>query len=185
PPDGDKDGAVRVSFELRENALTLSWDEPEVGRRGPRVPGSKSTTCRVTLSKDVASAAAELTVTPTPQNVVGSRLAGAWEIDGELSRKLGHDRAAAGRPVKAALTFASDPAVAREVPDAYRELFAGKRIYLAGRMTVAIDGGEPASYRFLLTEHLGNPTLVYFVPHRGDEWSCEEAATVALAPAPG
>jgi RNA polymerase sigma factor (sigma-70 family) len=182
PPDGKNGGAVRVSFEFRENALTLSWDEPEVGRRGPRVPGSNSTTCRVTLSKVVASAATELTVAPTPQNVVGSRLAGAWEIDGELSRKLGHDWAATGQPSKITLTFASDPAVAREVPDAYRELFASKRIYLAGRMTVAINGGEPASYRFLLIEHLGNAVLVDFVPHRGDEWSCEEAVTVMLAP---
>jgi hypothetical protein len=171
PTDGNPAGAVRVAVELREEELTLSWDEPRTtrGARGPVAPA----TCRVTLSKVAAPAVAGApVVAPAPQNVVGSRLAGTWEADRELTAKLGQGGAAATR-----LTFVSDPAVAGEVPDAYRGLFAGKRVYLAGRMTVGT-----AAYRFLLVEHHGNALLVYIVPSGRDEWACEEAVTVTLAP---
>jgi hypothetical protein len=36
--------------------------------------------------------------------------------------------------------------------------------------------------RFLLVEHHGDARLVIFVPSGGDQWACEEAATVALVP---
>jgi len=179
PPDGNKANAIRVGFGFRENALTLSWNEPPSARG--RVPAA----CRVTLSKlTSASAPGGLAVAPALQNVVGSRLVGAWETDGELNKKLGLASAvtATGQPGKVTLSFTSDPAVARDVPDGYRTLFADKRVYLAGRMTVAGNGGASVSYRFVLIEHLGNATLVYFVPRNGDEWSCEEVATVMLAP---
>jgi RNA polymerase sigma factor (sigma-70 family) len=186
PPDGTRADAIRVSFEFRENALTLSWNEPqsERGSRGPRVPATGSPTCRVALSKVSASAPGGLVVSSTPQHVVGSRLVGAWETDGELNKKLGLASAvtATGQSGKLTLTFTSDPAVARDVPDGYRTLFADKRVYLAGRMTVANTAGASALYRFLLLDHLGNATLVYFVPRNADEWSCEETATVTLAP---
>ena len=69
--------------------------------------------------------------------------------------------------------------MAREVPREYQALFAGKRIYLAGRIDVA---GRDV-YPFLLVEHLGNPLLVYFVPAGPAVCAGEEAATVALVPA--
>ena len=188
PPDGNKANAIRVNFELRENALTLAWDEPPAergrGDRGARGPAGKSTTCRVTLSKMApAGAPGGLTLTPIPQNVVGSRLVGTWEADGELNKKLGLAGATApDQPGKVTLTFTSDPAVVRDVPEGYRALLADKRVYLAGRMTVATGAGAPMVCRFLLLEHLGNATLVSFTPRNGDEWSCEETATVTLAP---
>jgi RNA polymerase sigma factor (sigma-70 family) len=187
PTGGTKASAIRVALEFRENALTLSWDEPESSRGGsrggPRVPGTGAATCRVTLSKVVsASAPGELMVTPTPSNVVGSRLVGAWETDGELNEKLGLAGAGAPGRSRFTLTFTSAPDVARAVPEQYLTLFAEKRIYLAGRMTVASGSGASVAYRFLLLEHLGNATLVYFVPRGADEWSCEEVATVMLAP---
>ena len=190
PTDGNKADAIRIGFEFRENVLTLSWDEQQTGRgdrggdRGlKRVPATGSTACRVTLSKVVsANAPPGLVVTSTPQNVVGSRLVGTWETDDELNKKLGLAPAVPGQPGKVTVSFTSDPTIARDVPDAYRTLFADKRVYLTGRMTVAGNAGAPASYRCLLIEHLGNATLVYFVPHSGDEWSCEEVATVMLAP---
>src|SRR5207248_2472621 len=62
------------------------------------------------------------------------------------------------------------------------EMFTGKRVYLAGRMTVSGKPGDPARYRFFLIENAGQPLLVYFVPKAGDEWACEEAATVVVVP---
>jgi RNA polymerase sigma factor (sigma-70 family) len=187
PTAGTRDDATRVSFEFKENALILSWNEPPLGRgeRLQRLPISKAMAHRLTLTKMAsASSPGEVVVTSSPQNVVGSRLIGSWETDGEVNKKLGLASAvsAPGQPSKITLTFTSDPAVARHVPDGYRTLFADRRVYLAGRMTVANSTGAPAEYRFLLSEHQGNATLVYFVPRNGDEWSCEETATVMLAP---
>jgi RNA polymerase sigma factor (sigma-70 family) len=186
PADDKKADPIRVSFEFRDSVLTLSWDEPQLGRgrteRNPRSPATGPVTCRVTLSK--VNAPRELSgpvVTSTPQNVVGSRLLGTWETDGELNTKLGL-AVMPDLPNKVALTFTSDPAVAGAVPGGYRTLFADKRVYLAGRMTITSGASASASYRFLVLEHSGNATLVYFVPHNGDEWSCEETATVMLAP---
>jgi RNA polymerase sigma factor (sigma-70 family) len=186
PIDGSKAGAFRVRFEFRENVLTLSWDEPQLGRgqRGPRGPlEPTSTTCQVSLSKVVsATSPSEVVVTSIPQHVVGSRLVGAWETDGEVNKKLGLVSATAtDSPSKTTVTFTSDPAVAHDVPEGYRTLFADKRVYLAGRMTVA-SADASASYRFFLSEHHGNATLVYFASRIGDEWSCEETMTVMLAP---
>ncbi|MBP3954585.1 RNA polymerase sigma factor [Gemmata sp. G18] len=183
PPDGNKAGAIRVAFELREGALTLSWDEPQLGRGSPR--GVQAVNCRLVLSK-VASADTpdKLVVAPAPQNVVGSRLAGSWDADTVLNGRLGlaAERAPRDPPSKTTLTFTSDPTTARNVPPAYRALFADKRVYLAGVMAVVGDSREPVRHRFLLIEHAGNALLVYFVPHDRDEWSCEEAATVMLVP---
>ena len=96
----------------------------------------------------------------------------------DLNKRLG-DTAEANRTVR--LTFTSDPTIAGQVSETYRELFAGKRIYLAGRMTFTRSKDISTSHPFLLIEHLGNPMLVYFVPRNGDDWACEEAATVSFA----
>jgi RNA polymerase sigma factor (sigma-70 family) len=184
PTDGGRAGAVRVNFEFRENGLTLSWDEPQ-SERGSRTPRTAGGACRVALSKvGSAQVPGELVVTPAPQNVVGSRLNGAWSPDVELNKKLGllPGAPSTGGPNSITVTFTSDPAVTRDIPDGYRALFADKRIYLAGRMTVARPEGAPASYRFLLLEHLGNATLIYFVPCNADEWASEEVVPVMLAP---
>lgn len=169
-PTGGSDRPIRVPFELRDQELVLTWDEP-AGNRGQRGP-AVATTCRVTLTKAVAAVVGVPVVAPTARGVIGSRLAGAWETDPEVNARLGRP-GAAGRQV----VFTSDPAAAAEVPDAYRALFAGKTVHAAGRLTV---GGVTCP--FLLIEHHGDARLVYFVPPRGDEVGCEESATVALVP---
>jgi len=169
PPDGNIAARMRIPFEMHDDQLTLSWTEPQE-RGGPRrgyLPGSY----RLTFKRISAAGTARLAVAPSPQNAVGNGLLGTWEWEVELNRKLGS--VATGQP---RLTFLRDDAVANEVPETHRDLFEGKRIYLAGRIKV-----DQASYRFLLIEHLGNPLLVYFVPKTGNEWHCEEAVTVALA----
>jgi hypothetical protein len=166
PPAGTPAGRVRMSFELKDDGLTLGWDEPP-GRRG-----RGSSAMRLTLSRAAdGPGQGGLTVVPAAENVVGSRLAGEWEPDPDLARRLGANAAAR-------LTIAADPAVARQIPPAYQPMFAGKRIYLAGRLTVA-----EATYPFLLVEHLGNPLMVYFLPAGPEVCANEEAATVVLVPA--
>jgi RNA polymerase sigma factor (sigma-70 family) len=177
PTDGNPAGVVRVPFDLKDDALTLSWPESAGPSRGRNPPDSRLTLVRLAAP----GGPADVAVAPSPQNVVGARLAGTWEADDEWNRRLGLP-APADTTTKTQLTFTGDPAVADEVPAGYRAMFAGKRVYFAGRVAVARAGVEPVSYRFLLTEHDGTPLLVYFVPRKGDEWSCEEAATVVLVP---
>jgi len=169
PPDGNAAGRVRLTADFKDDGLSLTWDEPPTGKRGRVDTG---TNVRLTLSRSNPDGPAQagLIVAPAAENVVGSRLAGTWEPDPDLARRLGIS-AAAER-----LTITTDPAVAREVPHEYQALFAGKRIYLAGRIDVA---GRDV-YPFLLVEHLGNPLLVYFVPSGPNVCAGEEAATVSL-----
>jgi RNA polymerase sigma factor (sigma-70 family) len=178
PPDGNTSEAVRVAFELKDEKLTLSWDESSARGRTPARGGP--TLCRLELSRLVADGGTQgaLTVTPAAENVVGSRLVGEWRPDPELSKRLG-DKGWAN----VVLTIAADPKVAADVPDAYRPMFAGKRIYMAGRMQVQPEKGETLSYSFLLVEHLGNPMLIYFLPEGPNVCASEEAVTVMLAPA--
>jgi RNA polymerase sigma factor (sigma-70 family) len=162
--------AVRIPYEMKDDVLTLSWSDAQA-RGGPR-SAYGSGVFRISFSRSSASTTTSLVVAPAAQNAVGNGLVGVWEWDAELNKKLGTPAVAVQR-----LTFTRDDAVAEEVPETHRRLFEGKRIYLAGRIRTAAN----LSYRFLLIEHLGNPLLVYFVPKPGDEWHCEEAATVALA----
>jgi hypothetical protein len=81
---------------------------------------------------------------------------------------------------KVGLTIVSDPDIAHKVPASHRRLFSGKRIYLTGRMTVMGIAGGTVACPFFLVEDQGNPLLVYFIPGKGDDWGCEEAAVVAL-----
>ena len=170
-PPGEPARPIRVAFESRERDLVLTWEEPAAGRgmRGPAVP----TTCRVTLSKvSKAQAAGGVAVGAGRRGVVGARLAGAWESDAELNARIGRGGAAGTR-----IAFDSDPAVAAEVPETFRPLFEGKTVHDAGRLTVGA-----VACRFLLVEHHGDARLVVFVPSKGDEWFCEESATVSLVP---
>jgi RNA polymerase sigma factor (sigma-70 family) len=172
PPDGNAAGRVRLAAEWKDDDLTLTWDEPPTGKRGR----GAGTTVRLTLTRSAPEGAARagLVVAPAAENVVGSRLAGTWEPDPDLARRLGTSAA----PDR--LTITTDPTVARDIPREYQALFADKRIYLAGR--IAVRGPAETTYPFVLVEHLGNPLLVYFLPAGPDVCAAEEAATVALVP---
>ena len=172
PPDGNAESRIRIPFEVKDDVLTLSWSEAAGPRRG-----YAAASYRLTLSRLAApSSTLKLAMVPSPQNAVGANLVGTWELDDELNRKLG----GADPKERIQLVFTKDETVANEVPENFRELFAGKRIYLAGRMSIFRPIGEPTICPYLLIEHLGNPMLVYFIPKKSDEWSCEEAATVGL-----
>jgi len=166
--------AVRIPFEVTDDSLKLTWIEP-AQRGGPRSPYGAGSHALV-FTRTSATRAAGLAVSPSPQNAVGRGQVGAWEWDADLNAKLGLASGAQPR-----LTFTRDDSVAEELPANFRELFDGKRVYLAGRVAVSARSAKEATHRFLLVEHLGNPLLVYFVAKPGDEWHCEEAATANLA----
>jgi RNA polymerase sigma factor (sigma-70 family) len=166
--------AVRLPFEVNDETLIVSITEPG-SRGGPRSPYGGSS-YRLMLARTSALRTVSVAVSSSPQNVVARGIVGTWEWDADLNAKLGNT--STGRPT---LTVTRDDSVADAVPANFRELFEGKRVYLAGRVVLSTRNAKPVSHRFLLIEHLGNPLLVYFVPKPGDDWHCEEAVTVGLA----
>jgi hypothetical protein len=109
-------------------------------------------------------------VEPDKENVVASKLAGTWELDQELTRRLG------GRGPKR-VSFTSDPAVARKVPARYAKYLKGRRIYMAG----VVSRGDFGKYPFLLVEHRGNPHVIWFRERKGDPLGDAESFNVMLA----
>lgn len=166
--------AVRIPFEVTDETLMLTWNEP-VARGGPRSPYGVGHQ-KFVLARSSAARTVSVAVSPSPQNAVGNGLIGTWVWDTDLNAKLGNPMTEQPR-----LAFTRDDSVADTVPASFRELFEGKRVYLAGRVAISTKNAKDVSHRFLLIEHLGNPLLVYFVPKPGDEWHCEEAVTVGLA----
>src|SRR5437867_2081806 len=117
----------------------------------------------------VATAAVE--VKPDKENVVASRLAGAWEPDPVLTARLG------GRGLGPVAVRVDAKAVA-ELPEKFAALFRERPAYLAGVMTL-----RRQEFPFVLTENRGNPHLIFFRP-RGDEpLGDAESLNVMLAPA--
>jgi|GEM_PF-4056684 len=173
-PRSKKLAAFRIPFEVTDESLAVSWTEP--GQRGGPRAAYGIGSFKLLLERASATRSVSLSVSASPQNAVGTGLIGAWEWDTELNAKLGHVSATEPR-----LTFTRDDSVAESVPAAYRDLFEGKRIYLAGRVALGVRNAKDVSHQFLLVEHQGNPMLVYFVPKPGDDWHCEEAVTVSLA----
>jgi hypothetical protein len=120
---------------------------------------------------------AEVMVQSDKDNVVGSRLAGTWEADAELTKRLAGNAAAA-------ITFASDESIAAKVPAKFETFLSGKSVYLAGTMTFKESPAGPGAVltaNFLLIEHKGNPHLVYFLPKDGDPFGNAESMNVMLA----
>jgi hypothetical protein len=115
----------------------------------------------------------EFKVEPDKQNVVASRLEGEWRVDEELNGRLkGSTRGMTSIVVK------SDASVAVSIPATYEEFLGGKRLYMAGRLT--LDGKESP---FVLIENSGNPHLVMFRARGDDPMGDAESCNVMLAPA--
>ncbi|HKB02811.1 MAG TPA: sigma-70 family RNA polymerase sigma factor [Gemmataceae bacterium] len=176
PPSGKP---VRVGYEFQGAALVLDWTEGADRHRFTLVSQGG-------VNRGRQPAGLGLTVEGDPRNPVAARLEGRWRLDLEPTRRLSGRDPKDVRGTKVALTFATDPAVAGEVPGTYRELLAGKRIYLAGRVTMQMGEGRGVRTQtrpFLLTEHAGTAVLIYFDGPDGAPWSREEVAAIQLVPA--
>ena len=114
-------------------------------------------------------------VTSDKENVVASRLEGAWVPDAPI-----YERLKGGPPGKQAkpVTFRSAPEVAEKVPERYGEFLNGKTIYMGGYMKWG-DDEQP----FLLTDVHGNPHIIWFRERNGDPMGDAESCNVMLAPA--
>lgn len=114
---------------------------------------------------------AGLAVEPDEENVVARGLVGAWELDGELTGRLG------GRG-PATLAFESRPEVAATVPARYAAALEGARIYMAGHLTA-----EDTRFPFLLVMLHGQLNVVFFEARDGEPMGDAESFIVALASA--
>ena len=175
PPDGNKTEAVRVTFDLKDEKLTLNWDEGP-SEVAPLLGGSPI--CRLELSRVVADGGVQgsLTVAPAVENIVGL----ASSENGSLTRswpRLGDKEWA-----NVSLTITADPKVAAEVPDAYRPMFAGKRLSCWAN---AGEAGEGRSHQLPIpARRASRQPDAGLLPARGPNiCASEEAVTVMLAPA--
>lgn len=114
---------------------------------------------------------AGLAVEPDEENVVARGMVGAWELDGELTERLG------GRG-PASLAFESRPEVAAQVPARYVAALEGAVVYMAGYLTA-----EATRFPFVLVALHGQPNVVFFEARDGEPMGDAESFIVALAAA--
>lgn len=121
---------------------------------------------------------AALKVTPDKENVVASRLAGTWEVDAALTKRLRGQELHGAKMFRR--TFVVDPAVVDRIPAKFADLLKDKPIYLAGRMRRIVAAGAGVN-PFILTVLHGNPHIVYFRERDGDPMGDAESFNVMLA----
>jgi uncharacterized protein (TIGR03067 family) len=184
---------VHMAYEFKDGKLSLRWRDFPADPKPRMDAETKGAARHLTLTRHGAMTAEGsrpmgLAVKPDPQNVVASHLEGRWWFDDAMSRRLaGADPAKWQDVSRVEVKFTNDPAVAGQVPAAYRELLAGKRVYMAGQMTSQnwrlVRGGRPTTTPFVLIEHAGNPVLVSFDQVGDRPWAKEQATVVNLVPA--
>lgn len=118
----------------------------------------------------------DLRVEPDENNIASERLAGRWEMDAELCKRLGVKHG------DTRIEFAVDDSFLPLLPNKYDEFFSKKPIFEAGRVTWT-EGGTPRSYPYLLTEHAGNPHLFTFRERNGETMGDAESCMLSVIPA--
>lgn len=113
----------------------------------------------------------ELRLQRDAQNIVAARIAGAWTLDGGLTRRL-DSQPRTDAPGK--LMFTENEGVLKELAAA-QPRFANKQLFSSG--TVAIDGGRAAPY--VLTNDHGNMSLVIF--NGGDGKATVSSVTYSIS----
>ncbi len=114
-------------------------------------------------------------VEPDQQNVVASRLEGAWVPDAVVGERLGTEAHFAR------IEFESDPSIVARIPEKYSEFLAEKQLFQAGMMTMR-RRDKLQKHAFLLIVHSGNPHVVFFRERDGDPFGDGESFNVALTP---
>ena len=118
----------------------------------------------------------ELRVEPEENNVTADRLAGTWESDPELCKRLGV------RSSETQIEFVVDDSFLSSVPEKFNEFLADKQIFEAGRMTWREDG-TPKTYPYMLIEHAGNPHLLMLRARDGEPLGDAESCNLIVVPA--
>ena len=110
-----------------------------------------------------------LKVQPDKDSVLANSLVGAWVPDVELNKRLGK------RGEQHRLEFVADAKVLAGVPAAIAKKLLTYRIYLAGTMTM-----RDQKHAFLVTNHTGNPTIIWFRERAGDPMGDAESWNASL-----
>jgi hypothetical protein len=114
----------------------------------------------------------QLEVQAEKENVVASKLEGAWQANADLWPRL----AGKGAPDKAIISFKSDPKVAAKIPLRYLPFFEGKPVYMSGIMR-----RDTNEHLFILSTLNGNPHVIYFRPRGGDPLGDAESFNLFIA----
>lgn len=123
------------------------------------------------LLPNLAIAQDALQVQPDPKNHVAASLAGDWQRDPELAKRLGTAKA------PAAFSLREDHKVLASAPAAIVEHLRGRRLYTAG--IIATKGKEQV---FVLTESSGSPELFVYSASSPDPVRGGEHLRVTLVP---
>ena len=118
----------------------------------------------------------ELRVRPDKNQVVASRLAGAWEPDPALGERLG-TKARMER-----IEFTPDEGVLATIPAELTEKIAEERIWQAGTLRF-VANGEEKRMPYLFLVHAGNSKVVYYISRHGQDLDDGESMLLTVVPA--
>ncbi len=129
-----------------------------------------SLACLIALVASASTAiSAEIEVTFDNENVVSSRLEGAWQVHTDITKRLGGDAGGA-------IEFKRDHSIVNQIPEKYAKFLADRPLYMAGIMKL-----KKNDYPFILVEVKGNPHIVYFRERAGEPLGDAESFNVMLA----
>lgn len=134
---------------------------------------TKITACVVALVPLLfaATAHAEIKVLPSPDNYIVKKLPGRWEVDPELTKRLG------GKEI-GPLEFVEDVKAVEKIPADYHADLVEFQVYQTGYLTR--DGKV---YPYVLVDMEGMVGVVYFLGKGGDFFDDFGVLSLALAPA--
>lgn len=125
----------------------------------------------VVVALCVPSAQAEVKVLPSPDNYIVKKLPGLWEVDPELTKRLG------GKEI-GPLEFVADEKAAEEIPADYHQDLVEFEVYQIGFVT-----REGNRHPYLLVEIEGLVGVVYFLGKGGDFLDDFGVISISLVPA--
>jgi hypothetical protein len=117
------------------------------------------------------TAQAEIKVLPSPDNYIVKKLPGRWEVDPELTKRLG------GKDI-GPLEFVDDAKAVDKIPADYHQDLVEFEVYQIGFVT-----REGKRYPYLLMEIEGLVGVVYFLGKGGDFLDDFGVISIALVPA--
>ena len=110
------------------------------------------------LALATVALAFELTISPSPDNVVSNRLAGTWVINTEITKRMEAERTV--KPIER-IEFTNDASVLKRL-SAVSKRFETIGIFASGMMTF---GGT--AHPYILIDNSGNMSLVWFTEKDG------------------
>eukprot|EP00091_Calanus_sinicus_P005266 TRINITY_DN15694_c0_g1_i2.p1 TRINITY_DN15694_c0_g1~~TRINITY_DN15694_c0_g1_i2.p1 ORF type:complete len:169 (+),score=35.08 TRINITY_DN15694_c0_g1_i2:110-616(+) len=123
--------------------------------------------------------AAQCTLTPDTENVVGTQLAGDWTINLDLTNQLWPDFMEWVEVT--GVSFTNNPEIVDTLPeDDCNSWMIDFQLFQSGEMTFKFGNNtdpEPVSYPFVLSSLSGNPHLIYWL----DDMTDTESFNLMLA----